>query len=342
MAVLLGHTLGTPGLTLADALELFAASGLDGAEVIWQNGYLSAIPEDDDGTAAKAAREHARRLGLRIGCLTPYITELNSLDEEIRQRDIRRLTAAIRVAAELEAPRMRVYGGTLLAGEPAQDVPLKWSRLVDSLGQLGGIAAEGGVVLCIENHFSTMTVSAADTVRLVAEVNSPGVGILYDQANLAFTRQEPFEEAIALQAAWIRHVHVKDLEFTHPDKTLRTGAVACIAKKDKVHKSRIIGDGILDWQAIVDSLRATGYDGSYTLEYEYRWNPEDLPDPAIGFAESARRFWRLFDRPETTSGNATAVEPATSGPPPPIDDGDGRLTKRLADQPGRIAGGEQG
>jgi L-ribulose-5-phosphate 3-epimerase len=313
MAVLLGHTLGTPDLTLADAFELFAACGLDGAEVIWQNGYLSAIPEDDDGAAAKAARDHARQLGLRIGCLTPYITELNSLDEEVRQRDIRRLDAAIWVAAEIEAPRLRVYGGTLLAGEPAEDVPLKWSRLVDSLGQLGDTAVKRGVVLCIENHFSTMTVSAADTARLMAEVDSPGVGVLYDQANLTFTHREPFGEAIALQAPWIRHVHVKDLEFIHPDRTLSTGAVASIAKADKVHRSRIIGDGILDWRAIVDGLRATGYDGSYTLEYEYRWNPEDLPEPAIGFAESTRRFWRLFDRPETASGVVTAVEPAQPG-----------------------------
>ncbi len=314
MAVLLGHTLGTPGLSLAEAFELFAAAGLDGAEVIWQNDYRSAIPEDDDGSALTAARDHARSLGLEIGCLTPYITDLNSLDEDVRQRDIRRLTAAIRVAADLEAPRMRVYGGTLLAGEPEPNIPLKWSRLVDSLRLVGGLAAEHGVVLCIENHFSTMTVAAADTARLVAEVDSPGVGILYDQANLAFTHKESFREAIDAQAPWIRHVHVKDLEFIDPDRPVSTGAVASIAKEDRVHMSRMIGDGILDWRAIVDALRAIGYDGSYSLEYEYRWNPDDLPDPAVGFAESARRFWRLFDPagPEITDtpGSARVETPS--------------------------------
>lgn len=304
MAVLLGHTLGTPGLSLIDALDLFAASGLDGAEVIWQDGYASAIPEDDDGRAVKATMDHARRLGLAIGCLTPYITELNSLDESVRQRDIDRLIASIHVAGQLEAPRVRVYGGALLARDSATDIPRKWELLVDSLRRVSPIAAEHGVVLCIENHFSTMTVSAADTARLVAEVDSAAVGILYDQANLAFTHREGYEQAIALQAPWIRHVHVKDLEFIHPDRELSTGAVASIDKADRIHMSRMIGDGILDWQGIVDALRATGYDGSYSLEYEYRWNPEDLPVPSVGFPESARRLRGLFEKPVKSGAGA--------------------------------------
>jgi sugar phosphate isomerase/epimerase len=205
---------------------------------------------------------------------------------------------------------MRVYGGTLLADEPAADVPRLWARLVASLRRLGPIALDHGVVLCIENHFGTMTVSAADTLALVEEVDSPGVGILYDQANLAFTHREPYDEAIRLQAPWIRHVHVKDLEFIHPDRILKTNQVASIDKSERIHASRMIGDGILDWKAIVEALRAVGYDGSYSLEYEYRWNPEDLPAPEVGFPESARRLRACFE--EARSGAPDGVGPAPS------------------------------
>ena len=55
-----------------------------------------------------------------MGCLTPYVTELNSLDEAIRQRELGRLERAIHVAETLESPRIRVYGGTLLGTEPRQ------------------------------------------------------------------------------------------------------------------------------------------------------------------------------------------------------------------------------
>ena len=52
----------------------------------------------------------------------------------------------------------------------------------------------------------------------------------------------------------------------------------------------MIGDGILDWNRIIAKLIEKGYDGSYSLEYEYRWNPQDLPEPESGFAESCRRL----------------------------------------------------
>jgi len=304
MARLLGHTLGTPHHSLMEALDLFAQAGLDGAEIIWQNDYRAAIPEDDDGSVVAAVIERAHSHGLTIGCLTPYTTELNNLDADTRERDVRRLKSCIQTARVLDCPRIRVYGGSLLDHDHPEEVAQKWSYMVQSLRELGSYAADHGTVLCIENHFGTMSMSAADTVRLVTDVGSAGVGILYDQANLTFTHSEGPDEAIALQAPWIRHVHVKDLEFIDEHKQLRTAAVSNIAKDERVHRSRMIGDGILDWEAIVGRLVAAGYDGSYSLEYEYRWNPEDLPDPAIGIPESARRLRQVLAR---ASGAGTAA-----------------------------------
>ena len=295
MALLLGHTLGTPHHDLDDALELFSKAGLDGAEVIWQDDYRCGLPEADDGSLASAARRKADELGLVIEALTPYVTELNSLDEDVRRRDVERIKSALRIAEIVGAHRMRIYGGTLLGNEPHEQADRMWPRLVESLVELAEAAERHDVVLCVENHFSTMTVSASETVRLVAAVNSPWVGILYDQANLAFTKREGFEEAITLQAPWIRHVHVKDLEFLHPDRDLVTSAVASIDKANRIHASRMIGDGILDWDAICGLLQQHGYDGSYALEYEYRWNPEDLPAPEVGFPQSARRLRAALD-----------------------------------------------
>ena len=42
-----GHTLGTPEQTVPEALALFAAAGLDAAEVIYQDGYRSGLPLRD-------------------------------------------------------------------------------------------------------------------------------------------------------------------------------------------------------------------------------------------------------------------------------------------------------
>lgn len=290
MRGMLGHTLGTPDLPLEEALRLFGEAGLDGAEIIWQDGYRSAIPESDDGSVAARVRRWARDLGLVVGALTPYVWGINSLDEAERRRDIARLVTAVRVAESLDCHRLRIYGGAFSTDEHRAHEPELWTRLVDSLGELGAVAAEHGVVLCVENHFSTMTESAEQTVRLMRELDLDSVGILYDQANLTFTHCEDYPEAIAQQARWIRHVHVKDLEWIDPNRRLRTAGVSQINAEDRVHWSRMIGDGVLDWPSIVAALDAVGYEGFYSLEYEYRWNPADLPEPSVGFPESSRRL----------------------------------------------------
>jgi sugar phosphate isomerase/epimerase len=290
MTTLLGHTLGTPQLPLKDALELFARSGLDGAEIIWQDGYLSAIPESDDGTVLRDVQRWTEDLGLIVGCLTPYVTDINSLDESVRRLSIDRLRRSMETASALGAHRIRVYGGAFATDEHREHRTAHWEQLITSLRELGEFGAQHDVVLCVENHFSTMTESVAETVAAIREVDSPNVGILYDQANLTFTHCEDAPEAVALQEGLIRHVHVKDLEFIDPDRRLRTSSVSHIQDEDRVHRSRMIGDGVLDWADILTRLDGVGYDGLYSLEYEYRWNPADLPEPAIGFPESTRRF----------------------------------------------------
>ena len=282
-----GHTLGTPNLSIEQSLRLFHAANMDAAEIIWQNDYSAAIPENASESDIAQVRRLAQELGLQIACLTPYMTGINSLDRDERECNIERFVRCIRTAEQLDCHRIRVYAGSYLEGE-ANVRAAKWVCLVESLEQLGPIAQQAGVILCVENHFNTMTVTAADTATLMQAVNCPGVGILYDQANLTFTHSEPFLAAIDLQKAWIRHVHVKDLVFTDPDKRFSASVVATVKPEERAVRSRVTGEGILDWLAILRGLETIGYDDYLSFEYEYRWHPQDLPDPAIGFRQSAQ------------------------------------------------------
>jgi L-ribulose-5-phosphate 3-epimerase len=262
--------------------------------VIWQDGYRSGIPEDDL-RAPIAVATRARELGLEIAALTPYMTHINSLDTQARDRDIQRFVKAIDVAGILGCRWIRVYAGEWIEGSSDPDLRgPSWALLVESLQHLGGVAANRGVTLCVENHFNTMAVSAAETARLMTDVGHPAVGILYDQANLTFTHQEEFGEAIELQAPWIRHVHVKDVVLLGPTRSFRAPAVNRVAEDDRPHRSRVIGDGILPWGDIFRRLAEAGYRGGYSIEYEYRWHPQDLPEPEVGFEMSGRRIRQLL------------------------------------------------
>lgn len=290
---LAGHTLGTPQLAVPDALRLFAELGFDGAEVIWQDGYQSALPEKASGLAIDETRRLSRELGLEIACLTPYMTALNSLNPAERERDLNRFSDCIRAAAALECHFIRVYAGKYFP-EDAPNRAAMWSALVASLRDLAAEALAGGVTLCVENHFGTMTVTAAEARELMLAVDSSSVGILYDQANLTFTHAEPAEQAISVQGNWIRHAHVKDLVFIDPDAPFVASAVANVTTAERTVRSRVVGDGILDWAFILERLRNAGYDGYLSLEYEYRWHPADLPAPLEGFARGAERVRALL------------------------------------------------
>ena len=287
-----GHTLGTPDQTLPEALALFRAAGLSAAEVNYVDDYRPALPTDDLDAARDAARI-ARDLGVDVVALTPYTTSINSPDHVHRRAGVDELDGCLRAAEVLGAHVMRVYAGSWHDGDA--DLDGAWNALVESLRTLAPMARDRGVVMCVENHFGTMTQSAAASVRLVDEVDDPAVRILYDQANLTFTHDESPAEALEIQRGHVAHVHVKDLVFTDPDKTFVAAETARVSSEERAVRSRVVGSGVIPWRDILVELTRQGYDGVLSLEYEYRWHRDDLIPPELGFAQSARYLADLLD-----------------------------------------------
>ena len=283
--IIAGHTLGTPGFELEDALRLFKTAGLDGAEVIYQHDYPAAVIPFDMKSAKKAAAS-ALALEMPIVGLTPYTTSINDVDGKSWQEGVDEFRACIEAASEVGASRIRVYAGSWHPGDA--DHAAHWDQLRKALAVLAEDAAAANVMLCVENHFGTMTQTAAETARLVREVDSPAVRVLYDQANLTFTHDESWTEAFAIQGDLVGHVHVKDLVFKDPDAPFRATDTARVKADERAVMSRVVGTGVLPWTDILAELVHRGYDDVLSLEYEYRWHPQDLPEPAVGFAQSAR------------------------------------------------------
>jgi sugar phosphate isomerase/epimerase len=298
-----GHTLGTPHHTVPEALKLFARSGLDAAEVIYQDDYISGLPVGDAAAAAEAARV-ADGEGIAIIGLTPYTTAINATDERTRGAAVDELKSAIDIAHSVGATRIRVYSG---AWQPGQsDHAAHWTQLVRSFEELSSPAADAGVMLCAENHFGTMTQTARDTAKLVRAVSSPSVRVLYDQANLTFTHDEGVDEAFAVQGDLIGHVHVKDLIFKDPNAPFVASETARVHASERAVISRVVGDGAIDWSRALRHLRDVGYDDVLSLEYEYRWHPQDLDDPETGFRRGAEHLRGLLSELEpTVTGQAS-------------------------------------
>lgn len=280
-----GHTMGTPEYTVTEAIKLFHDIGIDGAEIVVQDGYHSGISCACTKEELDAVKKAAEENNIEICCLTPYNSYFNDLNDELRNAEIEGLSKVIDACAYLGAHYIRIYGGNLVAGDNDR-IPERRARLVEAMRILGDKAAEKDVTLVIENHFNTMCVSARDSYSVVKEINHPNVKILYDQANLSFTEQEGYEEAIAIQQDEVAYMHVKDLVFKE-GVAFTSDEVSHPEESKRNVYTRIVGEGVIAWPEILKLVKQHGYDGWLSMEYERRWHPDDIPDASIGMKKGA-------------------------------------------------------
>jgi len=291
-----GHTMGTPEYSLYEAADLFSSMGFQGIEVIWDDEYSCALRKNASVAELRTFREYLKGRKLNLCCLTPYMHDIDSLNEDVRQLNLADFRGCIDAAQILDAPVIRAYGGSFFPeeaggleaadGRANQGRAEKEIRLVQSLQELGEYAGDRGVSIAVETHFNTLSCTAKETADIIRAVDSPYVGVLYDQPNLAFVGAEAHAEALNFLQSFIRHVHVKDFRFLGDNREFKASYVATIRKDERITHSTIVGEGIIAWDEILGRLSEVGYDGYLSFEYERRWFPDEIPDAAVGMRKS--------------------------------------------------------
>ncbi|QYC44238.1 Xylose isomerase-like TIM barrel [Nonomuraea coxensis DSM 45129] len=154
------------------------------------------------------------------------------------------LADGCRQAALLGAPHVRIFS-FYRDGDPD---PVRAARLTAQV--LDGLDLP--VPLVVENGTRTNTPTLRHLATFLDELGRDDLGILWDPGNSVFSGwdPEPFPADYEAGRERIRHVHVKD-----PDGT--RGYVR-------------LGDGDLDWPAILRRLAEDGYGGFVSLETHWR------------------------------------------------------------------------
>lgn len=272
-----GHTMGTPDMTVEEAVSFFTAIGLDGIDLICTDDYKCATPVEVSQRQLdqlKAALDHAQ---LELAHLTPYAKRLNSPDPTERQAHIDLMHKSILLAHQTGCPALRLWSGDELPGEDRQRA---FDLAVDSIRQVAKIASDYGVILNLENHTGTPTVTIKEQLAMIEAAGSNSVRPLLDPGCLTMAPEaETGVEAVSRVKDRLGLVHVKDVIVTN---------------QPEVHHVPV-GQGEVGWTNILKALKMAGYEGYLSLEYERRWHPDILPPPEVGMVESLRFVRSVLD-----------------------------------------------
>ncbi|HUR60133.1 MAG TPA: sugar phosphate isomerase/epimerase [Opitutaceae bacterium] len=259
-------TLGCPELSLEETLALAAKHRIDAVELRALGGtvelpaYLQARYGSPEALARLVKAQPVR--------IASFDTSWHLAGGAPEEREAFR--AFLPWAEALAVPWLRVFDGK---GPLEQSAAL--AQAAESVRWWRAVRRERGMRadIMVETHDSLFTAAAIQQFQSAA----PGTAILWDSHHTWRKGEEDPLVTWREIRGGVAHVHVKD-------------SVA-VASARHPFTYVLPGDGGFAIAALLDALRADGFSGAVSLEWEKMWHPYLPPlDTALATA-AARRWW---------------------------------------------------
>lgn len=138
----------------------------------------------------------------------------------------------------------------------------QWATLLDNLDRLAAHAATRGVQATLHPHVGTMVETADDVARVLA---GSTVSLCLDTGHLLIGGTDP-AELVREHAHRVNHVHAKDVRLDLARQVQEGALTYTDAVRAGIYTR--LGEGDVDFPAIVRDLAAAGFDGWYVLEQD--------------------------------------------------------------------------
>jgi sugar phosphate isomerase/epimerase len=231
-------------------LGAVATSGFGAAQYNMACSGLTPMPDAIDVGTSDAVRAAGAKQGVEIVALSGTFNMIHP-DMQVREAGLRSLAVVIKAASRMGAPLVTLCTGTRdpadqWRGHPDNARPEAWRDLIASLERALELAEAADVDLGIEPELANVIDSAEKARRLIDEMKSPRIKIVFDAANLFEIvgdgeRRDIVARGVALLADRIALVHAKD---RNADGGFATA-----------------GKGVLDYPHYLTTLRRNGFDG---------------------------------------------------------------------------------
>jgi len=254
-----------------------------GFDVIEFSDFI--LPEGTDAlTLAKQIRRRAADVGIEAG---NYTIAADFLAPEGVPAQVEKLKRQLDVAAEMGAPGMRhdaTWG--IPVGQPFRSFEKVLPILAEGCRTVTEHAATMGIRTMVENH--GRYAQDSDRVEsLITAVDHPNFGWLVDIGNFLCVDEDP-AKAVGRAARYAFHLHLKDFHYRNGCEPApgegwfetRAGNWLCGA---------IVGQGCVPVLQCLRVMKAAGYEGTASLEFE------GLEEPLTGIRIGRDNMLRLID-----------------------------------------------
>jgi len=179
------------------------------------------------------------------------------IEPDVNYRHVRILHTkrALTMAKELGAPCITTEPGGPVEAGASWSAALK--LFVEMIKPVAEHAEKEGVLLLVEPEPGLLIETADQFEEFMKHIDSPAIGLNFDIGHHYCVKDDPAPTLERL-SKYVRHIHLEDIAAT------------------RVHHHLIPGDGVIDFGAVLRSIRKIGYDGWVTIElYPYNENPDE-------------------------------------------------------------------
>ena len=216
------------------------------------------LPDQIDIAQWRRAAQAAKRAGVEVVALS---ATFNLLDEN-RARltdNFRRLKILARGATILGSDLLTLCTGTrnqqdMWTYDPGNQSPAAWQAMMDAMWQALDIATEFHLNLGIEPEVANVVSNANDAARLITELGSNRIKIVFDPANLYRPPADPrtdcavITDGLTLLGDRIAIAHGKDIIAPTPKAAGR-------CQEEPLYAHIAAGEGILNYRHYLSELR---------------------------------------------------------------------------------------
>jgi sugar phosphate isomerase/epimerase len=257
------------GWDFAESCRFIRAAGYEGIEI------APFTLAEDPATIPAARRAELRRIiqdeglsfvGLHWLMVSPKGLHVTTPDGELRQRSWQHIRNLIDLCADLGPGGVMVFGSPKQRGTTGgSTVEEATQRYTDGLASVASHAAARGVRVLVEalpKDQTDVVGRLAEAVRIVQQINSPGVRTMFDSHN-AVDETEPHGDLVARFLPYIEHVHVNETDGKH------------------------CGRGNYDFKPVFRALRGGGYQGWISLEaFDFSFGAETIARESLAYLDA--------------------------------------------------------